>query len=715
MKKNISITIVLLTMIFSLLVCNYAIAGPGITENVIIAIIDGIRYDEVTPTNMPFILGGIDPATGQPVPDPLKPQGTYYMNFYDTGLTATTPGHQTILTGVRQLLMNNGQLNTRQRTKQPNIFEYYRKQLNIPIEKTWTVAGKGQGNLKHIEYSLHPDYGYGYRSNIYRAETTGHYYCEDPQDPQYYTADDEVRDEVNEVMDTNHPSLMLINFKDVDHCAHELATYPNGYTQAIKKVDEIIYDLWHKIQSDNYYKGKTTLIITTDHGRHSDDPSGHGSHSRGDRHLIFLVLGPDIKVGEEISMRRDQIDIAPTVGALLGFQTRYAEGLVMQEMFVNPDLGDNIITGGSRKPKVAVNQEGIHLVWSEKAGQEWDIYYKKSTDGGVTWTAPIALFQSDDDDFFYEADITAGSTWVYVTATGYSVTDLGGPTYAWKLHGRFGSGVYWSSPEVLTTDLKTMLGPPAIDSYDAAINIAITEKGQKLWSYYGFYSNWTESRIDGQPSKTKNMVSYSVVRNQLDSYAVWPAIFAKDEDLDLEKKKWWNLYLDKYDSSTQTWGVDKLITSNMDDRYFFYDPAVDLNTAGTLRAVWARFIDYVDGSGFWEIFFQQTLDGGQTWTPVNPKKLSSDGFDSWNPDIAFLVSSGTQSVAVWETHDESTSEIQGRLRQGGIWNDIFSITEVDGNDSVEPDITSYQGQVYITWQDMKNGNWGVEFKPISLD
>ena len=48
--------------------------GSRATENVIIVIIDGIRFQEVTEENMPFLLGGIDPDTGLPVPDPLKPQ-----------------------------------------------------------------------------------------------------------------------------------------------------------------------------------------------------------------------------------------------------------------------------------------------------------------------------------------------------------------------------------------------------------------------------------------------------------------------------------------------------------------------------------------------------------------------------------------------------------------------------------------------------------------
>jgi hypothetical protein len=710
MKKHLLMAAVLSAIVFSFFTFPVALAAPGATQNVIIVIIDGIRYDEVTEEYMPYTLGS------------LKPQGTFYTNFYNTALTSTTPGHQTIITGVRQLLKNNRHLKTRQRTKEPNIFEYCRKELGIPMEKTWIVAGK-QGNLEYLDYSLHPDYGYAYRSSIYR-ENDEHLFS--PEDVEgYHPTDEQIRDVAFDRMAT-HPSLMLINLKDVDAMGHTGDF--EKYTQAIITADRIVYDLWQKIQSDIDYAGKTTLIITTDHGRHSDGVGsgfkGHGGYSRGDRHLIFLALGPDIKEDTVIDTRRDQIDIVPTIGALLGFQTPYAEGLVMEKMFSNPllnnpDLGNKIITGGARKPKMAVNQDGIHLVWSEKRGQEWDIYYKRSNDGGLTWIGPIVLFQSDDKNFFYEADITAGPLWVHVTATGYSSTDSGGDTYAWKLYCKwgytYGTQTYLDFSNDVLMDLKTMLGSPSICSYDTKTNIAITEKGQKFWSFDGFYTNWTEARIDSSTSMTKNIVSYATATNGQDTYAVWPAIFSTKRQEPTAKQKKWNLYLDKYDPGTASWGSDDRITSNTGQRYFFYDPAVDLNDNGLLRAVWARFVDKEDGTGIWKIFYQGTSDGGETWSPQDPKRLSNNSLHSWSPDITFLERSKAQAYAVWEAHDQGVSEIQGILRQGGIWNDIVDLTEPDGLDSVEPDIASYGGKVYLTWQDMKNGNWGIEFREVSID
>ncbi len=43
-------------------------------------------------------------------------------------------------------------------------------------------------------------------------------------------------------------------------------------------------------------------------------------------------------------------------------------------------------SGNSRYPSVAVSGDNIHVVWADnRDGGNWEIYYKRSTDGGVTW------------------------------------------------------------------------------------------------------------------------------------------------------------------------------------------------------------------------------------------------------------------------------------------------------------------------------------------
>src|SRR4030042_6509207 len=107
----------------------------GIAENVILVIIDGLRNDEA-----------FDDPTHQYIPhiwNDLRPQGVINTSFWNTGITLTTAAHATIFTGVRQPFANQGIASADQRAKYPNIFEYYRKQKNVPQEKVWFISGKG--------------------------------------------------------------------------------------------------------------------------------------------------------------------------------------------------------------------------------------------------------------------------------------------------------------------------------------------------------------------------------------------------------------------------------------------------------------------------------------------------------------------------------------------------------------------------------------------
>lgn len=705
--KDIFCRVILLSVVFTCFLSRISFAAQGATENVIILTIDGIRYDEVVKEYMPFTLGGIDPNTGNPVPNPLIKEGSFYTNFYNTGKTSTTPAHQTILTGVRQTLTNNGALKTRQRTKEPNVFEYYRKGNNLPRDKTWIIAGKLK-QLTHADYSLHPGYGYYYRSSYYRGGGG--------------IRDEQIFKVTKEKMDLYKPSLMLINLALVDNTAHK-GVYAD-YTNAITLADKIVYDLWQKIQNDPHYQNKTTLFITTDHGRHSDGIEtgfvDHGGHSRGDRHLLFLALGPDIKQNTVINTRRDQIDIAPTIGELLGFQTPYAEGSIMDEIFSNPDLGNNTITGGLRKPKVAVNGDGIHLVWSGKNGQEWDIYYKMSTDSGLTWSAPLKLFVSDKDNSFYEADITAGAGWVYVTATGYSVMDLGGPTYVWRLYGgkTLSSGMIWDPPEVIF-DLGKVLGKPIIRSSGDEISIIVGENGRELYSFNGTYFNTSglrQARMDNSTSnKSKNIVSYTLARNHQDTFAIWPAVYNSKIQVATALQKKWNLYFNRYDQASSSWGNDDVITDNTVSKQFFYDPVADLNDKGLFRLVWAGYTDTRGSSETWGVFLQATKNGGNRWTPLNPKRLSNTAIHSWNPEITFLKDSEAKTLVIWQAYQNGASEIQGIVKKRGNWGSILDLTLHDGIDSAKPDIAAYRGKAYMSWQDMGSGNWDVEFMEVDVN
>lgn len=98
----------------------------------------------------------------------------------------------------------------------------------------------------------------------------------------------------------NYPRLILIAYGETDEFAHQ-GRY-DKYLEAARTTDDYIRDIWESIQSDEHYKDKTTLLITTDHGRGSGRSSwrSHGLIHSGSNHTWFAIIGPDTQPLGEI-------------------------------------------------------------------------------------------------------------------------------------------------------------------------------------------------------------------------------------------------------------------------------------------------------------------------------------------------------------------------------------------------------------------------------
>jgi hypothetical protein len=87
-------------------------------------------------------------------------------------------------------------------------------------------------------------------------------------------------------------------------------------------VDSYLRELWSTLQSMPEYRGTTTMIVTTDHGRGSTGTAwrDHGERVDGAENVWIAAIGPDTPAkGERANVERvTQSQIAGTVAALLG-------------------------------------------------------------------------------------------------------------------------------------------------------------------------------------------------------------------------------------------------------------------------------------------------------------------------------------------------------------------------------------------------------------
>lgn len=117
------------------------------------------------------------------------------------------------------------------------------------------------------------------------------------------------------------PKVLYIAFDETDDWAHN-GRYEN-YLEAAHFIDKWIADIWNTVQSMPQYKDKTTLVLTTDHGRGDivkKEWTSHGSNIRDAYEIWFAAMGPDTAPTGEAKTAGQlyQKQVAATIAQLLG-------------------------------------------------------------------------------------------------------------------------------------------------------------------------------------------------------------------------------------------------------------------------------------------------------------------------------------------------------------------------------------------------------------
>jgi hypothetical protein len=147
--------------------------------------------------------------------------------------------------------------------------------------------------------------------NELKAETV-RIWPDEPFDPlPFHTAIEYVK--------AKKPRLLFVGLGETDDWAH-YGTYPE-YLNAARRDDSYLRELWELVQSMPEYRGKTTLIVLPDHGRGVGPLwTSHGPKIPESKQTWMAFLGPDTPALGE----RKQVDavtesqIAATVAAFLG-------------------------------------------------------------------------------------------------------------------------------------------------------------------------------------------------------------------------------------------------------------------------------------------------------------------------------------------------------------------------------------------------------------
>jgi hypothetical protein len=122
-----------------------------------------------------------------------------------------------------------------------------------------------------------------------------------------------------EYLKKHKPRVLYIGLGETDEWAH-MRRY-DVYLEAANKADQFVAQLWELVQSMPEYAGKTSLVITTDHGRGTSPKNwtDHNNTTEGAEYTWIGIIGPDTPaLGIRQNLTVTQSQIAATLAGLLG-------------------------------------------------------------------------------------------------------------------------------------------------------------------------------------------------------------------------------------------------------------------------------------------------------------------------------------------------------------------------------------------------------------
>jgi hypothetical protein len=118
-------------------------------------------------------------------------------------------------------------------------------------------------------------------------------------------------------LEVHRPRFMFLGLGDTDEYGHK--NDYRGYIDALREVDEVIGRLFATLDAMGERGQRTTVLITTDHGRASNFHD-HGPRFPESGRVWLVAAGGAVRARGlvELESERQLADIAPTVRTLLG-------------------------------------------------------------------------------------------------------------------------------------------------------------------------------------------------------------------------------------------------------------------------------------------------------------------------------------------------------------------------------------------------------------
>jgi hypothetical protein len=288
----------------------------------------------------------------------------------------------------------------------------------------------------------------------------------------------------------------------------------------------------------------------------------------------------------------------------------------------------------SQTPRIVVSGANLHVVWQDNRDGNYEVYYKRSTDAGAGWGSDIRLTSNSNWSLFPTLAVSGSSVHLLW------MDDRDGNRETYYKHST-DNGASWSSDTRLSNDADWTWSP------------AIAVAGDTV------HAVWYESDAGGNLGKE-----------------IW---YARSTNAGL------------------TWEPAINLTS---------DPGVSMGpcvgaSGSTVHVTWE---DNRDGN--YEIYYKRSTDNGASWG--SDTRLTSNSAASTGSSIDI---SGANVHVVWTDERDANSEIyyKSSVNNGASWSPDTRLTN-DAATSFYNSISASGPAVNVVWYDQRDGNWEVYYK-----
>jgi hypothetical protein len=240
------------------------------------------------------------------------------------GMRVSYPGYSEILTGRAHDDVITG--NDAIQNRFPSVLQFVRHKLNLPASKVATFAS--WGIFSSIVENRPGDTTVNAGLQTYESPAADVRRLNSLQFDAP-TPWDNIRHDAftfafaMDYLVREHPTLMLLALDETDDWAHD-GKY-ELVLDALHRTDHDLETLWNALQRDPFYRGRTTLVVTADHGRgrSGGEWRRHSKSTEGSDEIWLAIVSPDVAMrGEWLNATLFQNQIAATVVALLGLDYR---------------------------------------------------------------------------------------------------------------------------------------------------------------------------------------------------------------------------------------------------------------------------------------------------------------------------------------------------------------------------------------------------------